>query len=218
MQKNTKIGWTLIILIVATASLFYLSVRLNTPPPLEEILTRNQKNTNDATPAALSPSVTIADPQLGPSNAKITIVEFADFNCSHCVAVNDQIKAIAQKFPQDVKIVWKDFPFLPPLDITWQAHMASRCAGKQNKFWEYHDLIFANQNNLNAAQFISFAQKLNLDITSFETCLSNEETRPLVQKAYDEGKALGIEGTPFFYVNGKVFSGELNVAAIQELL
>lgn len=218
MQKNTKVGLILTILILATASLFYLSVNLNTPPSLEEILNRNQTNTNNETAKITSPTVTIADPQLGPSNAKITIVEFADFNCSHCAVVNEQIKNIVQKFPQNVKFVWKDFPFLPPLDVTWQAHMASRCAGKQNKFWEYHDLIFANQSNLNAAQFISFAQKLNLDVASFQNCLNNEETKPLVQKSYDEGQALGVDGTPFFYINGKVFSGDLTIETIQGLL
>jgi len=202
MTSTTKgeiaLAGGLVLLVV----IFFLSVNKNTPPSFEEIF-KKTTNTPEETTLVKSPTITIADPQNGPGNAKITIVEFADYNCSHCAEINVVLKQVIAKYPQDVRLVWKDFPFLAPLETTWQAHMAARCAGKQNKFWEYHDTLFENQTNLGKAQFLEMAKMLNLNLSLFESCINNEDTRPLVEKSFKEGQDIGIDGTPTFFINGE---------------
>ncbi|HPV70513.1 MAG TPA: DsbA family protein [Candidatus Magasanikbacteria bacterium] len=218
MNKTTKTGIILIAGIILTLSIFFFSVIKNTPPTIEEILNINPTTTEVKKNEILSPTISIADPQKGTDKAKITIVEFADYGCSHCSETNQILNELYNKFPQDIKLVWKDFPFLPPTEVTWQAHMAARCAGRQNKFWEYHDMLFTNQGNFNPDLFLKLAQSLNLDISSFTACLNNEETKPLIKKSYTEGQNLEITGTPTFYINGKLFNGEITEQTIKDLL
>ncbi|MCX6778822.1 MAG: thioredoxin domain-containing protein [Candidatus Magasanikbacteria bacterium] len=210
MTSTTKGQIALTCVIILTVVIFFLSVRKNTPPSFEEIFKENSNTTQESS-TTKTPTITIADPQKGLNNAKVTIVEFADYQCSHCAETNQTLKDILNKYPQEVRLVWKDFPFLQPIEVTWQAHMAARCAGKQNKFWEFHDLLFENQNNLGTKQFSEMAKLLNLNISSFETCLNNEETRPLVEKSFKEGQDIGVDGTPTFYING----GKINNLSIE---
>lgn len=218
MTKITKVEIILISGIFLTLFIFFFSVIKNTPPTIEEILNINSVTNETKKENKLSPSVSIADPQKGSETAKIIIVEFADYGCGHCSETNQTLNDLYNKFPNDLKLVWKDFPFLPPTETTWQAHMAARCSGKQNKFWEYHDMLFASQGNFNVEHFLKVAQSLNLDIPSFTACLNNEDTKPLVKKSYNEGIDLKISGTPTFYINGKLFNGEITEQTIKDLL
>ncbi len=129
-----------------------------------------------------------------------------------------ELKKILQTYPDKVRLVWKDFPFLPPLNLTWLAHEAARCAEKQNQFWEYHDLLFANQGDLTEEKLAQFAQVLKLDETQFNQCLSTGLTKPLVQRGFEEGQALGVDGAPFFFVNGEKWMGEMTSEKIGELI
>lgn len=201
MEKSTKTGIVIFFGVILTVAMFFFSVRSNTPPSFEEIFSRGKEEIKNEEQIK-TPTITIADPQKGPAEAQVTIVEFADYRCSHCAEINKTIKAIIAKYPKDVRLVWKDFPFIPPLDSTWKAHVAARCAGKQNKFWEYHDLVFDNQNNLSDSNLLEMAKNLNINTSLFETCVNNEETKPLVEKSFKEGQDIGIDGTPTFYING----------------
>jgi len=220
MFNRQKIaGFLIILFLILTAGIFYWSVRKNTGPSFEELFANNtEKEKKDATGQGKEPKIDISNPSLGPDSAKIIIVEYADFNCPHCSIINLELKKILQTYPKDIRLVWKDFPFLPPLPLTWKKHIAARCAGKQNKFWEYHDMLFSNQNLLSKEKLTEMAASLNLDMASFNTCLEKEETKPLAQRDYDEGKEVGVDGTPYFFINGKKFLGDLNVESIKEFL
>lgn len=194
---------------------FYLFTRLSAPP----LSPSTEEKTNESSNQIFTePTISLADPSLGPAQAKVTIVEFADYRCPHCSLVNLELKKILQTYPNHVRLVWKDFPFLPPLDVTWQAHEAARCAEKQKKFWEFHDVIYANQDNLQKDQILNIAKTLNLNITQFSQCLDSEETKPLIIKSSEEGKTLGVDGAPFFFVNGKKWIGEMTVEKIGAII
>ncbi len=205
----------IILLGLLTFGVFYLyNRRLAPPAPV------NEAPTNSAPTLSLTnkPTITIADPSFGSLTAKVTIVEFADYRCPHCGTTNMEIKKILATYPNDVRLVWKDFPFLPPLDITWLAHQAARCAERQSKFWEYHDILLANQDKFSKDFFLNAAKTLNLEATQFQNCLDNGETKPLVTRAFDEGQALGVDGTPFFFINGEKFVDEITADKIGQLL
>lgn len=206
----------LILLILVILGLFYLSVRSQTPPSYEE-MTRGPEKPAE-TGAKPVPTITLADPSLGPAKAAVTIIEYSDFRCPHCALAEMELKKILQTYPDKVRLVWKDFPFLPPLNITWLTHAAARCAERQNKFWEYHDLIFANQQDLSQDKLLSFARELKLNETDFSQCLASGQTKPLVSRGFEEGKAVGVDGTPFFFVNGEKWNGEMTVENIAEVV
>lgn len=204
------------LLLLFILAIFCLSVRLNTPPSYEEMTRGPEKPAEtDAKPV---PTITLADPSLGPTKAPLTIIVYADFSCPHCALADLELKKILQTFPDKVRLVWKDFPFLPPINLSWLAHEAARCAEKQNKFWEYHDLLFSNQDGLNREKLYLIAKELLLDENLFAQCLESGQTKPLISRAFEEGKALGVDGAPFFFVNGEKWTGEMTMERVGELI
>lgn len=201
MKKNTLA----IILLAGMGALiiifFFLSVRSRSFPSYEEMVKQISPSKQKA--ASATPTITIADPTIGPTNAPVTIIKYADFLCAHCVQASQNIKDILRAFPDKVRFVWKDFPFLPPVQLSWWAHEAARCAERQGKFWEYHDLLFANQDGLTKEKLSLLARELKLDEKQFSQCLTTGQTKPLVARAYEEGKAVGVDGAPYFLVNGE---------------
>jgi protein-disulfide isomerase len=105
-----------------------------------------------------------------------------------------------------VRIVWKNMP----LDIHKDAplaHVAAMAAGEQGKFWEFHDKIFKNQPKIQRPFLLQYAQELDLDMKRFEHALDIEQAKPLIDADVAEAKALGVTGTPAFFVNGRFLSG-----------
>lgn len=185
------------------------------------------KTVSDSKPGAESvkeeivltkPTITFVDPILGAVKPKITIVVFSDFRCPHCAISNKILREAARLHPQEVRVVWKDMPILPPLDLAWKIHQAARCAGEQGKFWEYNDLLFANQTGLDMGKLNDLAVSIGLDAVKFPDCLASGRTLPLVQRAYDEGRALQIDEVPFYFVNGEKYNGELTLEKIEEIM
>jgi len=197
---------------------FFNSVRSNSVSSYEKIIKQTQTKTEINTKTLSAPTVTAADPVLGPTNAQITIVEYADFRCPHCAETNFELKKIREAYPDKVLLVWKDFPFLPPVNVTWLAHEAARCAEKQGKFWEYHDALFMNQDDLSRENLLALAKEFKLDENLFVQCLESGQTKPLIQRAFEEGKSLGVDGAPYFFVNGEKLNGEMTVERIKDLL
>lgn len=155
------------------------------------------------------PTILITDPAQGPSNAPVTIIEFADFRCPHCVEADQTLHTLMQNYPNKIRLVWKDFPIIPARDESVRAHTAARCAEAQGKFWEYHDALFANQNILSSSEYPILAGQIGLDAQAFQTCLTNTATAQLMEQSFAEGKNLGVDGTPTLYVNGNLWSGAI---------
>jgi protein-disulfide isomerase len=149
-------------------------------------------------------SITDADPVLGDKNAEITIVEFSDFQCPFCARAADG--AIADFKNSDyfkngeVNLVYKHFPLNSIHPQAQKAAEASECANQQGKFWEYHDLLFANQQSLDDASLKAYASDLGLDTNAFNSCLDNDAAAAKVRKDLGEATAAGGRGTPYFVI------------------
>ena len=143
---------------------------------------------------------------LGNPDAKITIVEFGDYQCTFCYKFHDEtMKKIDQKYirSENVNFVYRDFPLNGPQSIL--ASEASYCAQKQNKFWEYHNTLYDNWGGENTGWItknvlIGFANDIKLDLDSFSQCLENSEFKQKVLDNEQFAREIGIDATPSFLI------------------
>lgn len=161
-------------------------------------------------------TVTI-DPAMtrGSDAAPVTILEFSDFQCPFCKRAQDTLEQVMREFPGRVRIVFKDFP----LDFhpgARPAALAARCAGAGGRFWEYHDLLFVAQPDFEREDLLRYAERIGLERASFAECLDSARFRDAVEQDMTEGRALGITGTPTFFVNGRRLVGAMPVEAFRE--
>ena len=139
----------------------------------------------------------------GPANAKYTVIEFADYECPHCRAASPVVEELVKTHP-DVKAVYKHYP-LPFHAMARPAAIAAEAAGRQGKFWEMHNAIFATQDLLSDDLLIGHAKALGLDVARFKKDMADPELVKKVDASQVEGKALGVEFTPYFFVNGRPY-------------
>jgi protein-disulfide isomerase len=149
------------------------------------------------------------DPQKGSSSAEITIVEFSDFECPFCGKfVSETLPQIEEQYVDTgkVKLVYRDFP-LSFHENAQKTAEAAECADDQGKFWEYHDIIFENQNSLGTSDLEQYAADLGLNTEEFNSCLSSNKHSDEVLKDSQDGQNYGVTGTPTFFIldeNGDV--------------
>jgi len=148
--------------------------------------------------------------RIGPEDASVQIVEFFDYQCPYCKDVHTVVKNIRQKYPANVSVRYEHFP-LSNHDYAFEAAVAVECAGKQNKFNDYHDLLFINQDRIANLRYDSLAIEAGVEnIDSFNSCLESKKTSPIIESGLDLAEQLGINGTPTFLINGKLISGALS--------
>jgi len=156
-------------------------------------------------------------PALGPANAKLVLVEFSDFECPYCAKAAAEIRQIASAYPKDVRLVYKQFP-LSMHPHAEMAAAASLAAQEQGKFWEMHDLLFANYRQLSRERVVGFAQQLGLDLDKFKAAMDSPKYKAEVQKDLKEGTFAGVNGTPSLFVNGQHYNGQISLAVMKPLL
>ncbi|MDZ4230140.1 MAG: thioredoxin domain-containing protein [Candidatus Veblenbacteria bacterium] len=162
-------------------------------------------------------SIFPTDPVRGETGASVTVVEFGDFECPYCAETAVTVEKVISQSGGKLKLVWKDFP-LPSHSQAQAAAEAAQCAQRQGKFWEYHDALFSKQDSLNSTTYLSLAGELGLDFDNFSRCLSSHETLPLIERNLAEGTAIGVDGTPFFVINGQAVSGVLTEDQLRSLV
>jgi len=145
-------------------------------------------------------------PVRGSKNAKITIVEWADFQCPFCVRVNPTLEQIDKEYGDKVRVVFKHLP-LSMHNKARAAHQASEAAHRQGKFWEMHDRIFASPKDLSPETYLRYAREIGLDIDKYESDLSSSSVRKVVDADLALARKLGVSGTPSFFINGRFLSG-----------
>jgi len=150
------------------------------------------------------------DPYLGNPQAELKIIEFGDFQCPYCRETFPVIRKIANEYEEQIQLVYRDFPLSEIHPEAQKAAEAAGCATKQGKFWPYHDKLFLNQENLKENDLLKYAQELNLNVNQFRSCLITGQQTAEIQKDYQDGKSLGIKGTPTFFINGIMIAGSLN--------
>ena len=152
------------------------------------------------------------NPSKGPSGARVTIVEFSDFECPHCREIHTVLQSVETHYPQ-VRVVYKDFPLTQLHPWADTAAVGARCAFKQSpdSFWKIHDLIFDNQDTISASniydQLVGFAGQIGLDMDSFKACLSSPEAKQAVETNRADGVALNVTSTPTLFINGRILPG-----------
>jgi protein-disulfide isomerase len=157
-------------------------------------------------------------PAKGQAGAPVTIVEFSDFHCPFCRAVQPTLQQVLAKYPTQVRLVYKHFPIDSLHPQARRVAAASWCAQQQQRFWEFHDAVYANPPDASDAALASFASKAGLNLTTFNSCLASGKAEPVVQAHIDEGTHYGINGTPGFFVNGRFLSGAVPLGSFSEVI
>lgn len=157
------------------------------------------------------------DPAMGSLDAPVTIIEFSDFRCPYCGRfATDTLESLLETYGDYIYFVYRDFAILGPESVN--AAIASECADDQEQFWAYHDLLFANQSDLNRATYINLAGELNLDLETFTGCIDNETHLEEVQADSSTVQQLGSTGTPTFFINGRFVSGAQPFAVFARII
>ena len=158
-------------------------------------------------PPPLPPRVVIETtgrPLRGDPSAPITVVEFGDFQCPNCRRAVRLLEVLLSKYPQDIKLVFMDFP-INPSGISKAVAYGGVCAHKQGKFWAYHDAAFKAQESLHKESPRELAKQVDVAMPDFEQCMQDHDTRAKVQASIAQGRLLGVNATPTLFVDGRPF-------------
>ncbi len=168
----------------------------------------------------LSQSATAAmnDPFEGNEDAKVVIVEFSDFQCPACGAAFPIAKEVRESYGDQIKFVYKDFPLTNIHPYAWKAAEAGQCSLEQGMFWEYHDKMFENQNDLRVSKLKQYAADVGLNTAQFNSCLDSAKMYSSVSADQKEGLQLGVQATPTFFVNGRKYEGVQPFEKLQQLI
>ena len=156
-------------------------------------------------------------PSKGADNAKITFVEFSDFECPYCSKAAAKIEAILQAYPKDARLVYKQYPLSshPHARIAAEASIAALA---QNKFWPMHDKLFANSHRLSNLAILQMAKEIGLDAAKFQADLISARVKLGVTKDIADGDKAQVSATPTFFINGKRYNGPLDLAVLKPIL
>jgi protein-disulfide isomerase len=139
---------------------------------------------------------------LGNKNAKITLVEYSDFECPFCSRFMPTVDAVLENYPDDVRVVFRHFPLRSIHAEAAPAANASECAAEQGRFWEFHDGLFENQTTLGSATYTKLATELGLNLSKFEECVSSNKYAAAVQEDEVSAQQAGGQGTPYSILIG----------------
>lgn len=154
----------------------------------------------------------------GNPKAPVTIVEFSDFSCPFCRKSEAILAQLLAKYPDQVKIGYRDFPLRQLHPQAQLAAEASRCAGEQGKYWEYHDVLFANSEKPSRDDLLADARTLKLDEQLFDACLSSGRFKPQIEQDIQLGTRLGVTSTPAFFVNGVFVDGAQPLEVFEKMV
>jgi protein-disulfide isomerase len=160
--------------------------------------------------------IDVADaPMKGNPGAKVTLVEFADYECPHCKRLQPVLRQIVDEFRNDVKVYFKHYP-LPQHTNARLAAEAAVAANKQGKFWAYQDKLWDKQDDLSPALIEKLAKDSGLDVAKFRQDLASDAVKGRVQKDRDEGQALGLQATPTLYIDGREYTDPKDTESLRE--
>jgi protein-disulfide isomerase len=176
-----------------------------------ELNANNQDNSDTtAQPIAKAvqvPKVNANDHILGSQQAPLILIEYSDFQCPYCSGFHNSMKQLVNDYNGKVQWVFRHFPLTSLHPQAQSAAEASECANEQGKFWEYADILFANQDKFNNDYYLEIASTLGLNKTNFQNCLNTKKYQTRVEQDQQNGAAAGVNGTPGSFLidqNGKV--------------
>jgi len=142
----------------------------------------------------------------GPADAPVTIVEWSDYQCPFCKRAFPTVEQVLAEYKGKVRYSHLDYP-LPFHQQAMPAALAVHCAGDQGKFWEYNNNLYSGTGDLSAADLTKRAADLGLEPAAFEACTTSKKYESLIKSNFDDGGALGVTGTPAFFINGRMLVG-----------
>lgn len=159
------------------------------------------------------------NPTLGPKDAKVTIVEFSDFECPYCNKSQEVNRALRDKYKDKIRWVFRDYP-LPFHKNAMGAHMAANCAMQDGKYWEVFNGLFDNFRQLSDATVREIAYKAGVNKEKFNSCMADADgkTAGEIQQDIQDGQALGVNGTPAFFINGIMVEGARELAEFERII
>lgn len=175
-------------------------------------------NTNTAPAAPVDIKIEKTDHIRGNKNAKVTLVEFSDFQCPYCESFNKTVDKILAEYKDKIRLVFKNYPLTTIHNMAQKAAEAAECAGQQNKYWEMHDKLFANQSTLSVENFKLWAKELGLKESTFKSCLDEGKTAAKVTADQAYGDSIGVNGTPTSYINGNLVAGAQSYDYVKNLI
>lgn len=159
------------------------------------------------------------DPAIGTENAPITIVEFSDYQCPFCARWHQQVYPDLMKaYEGKIKFVYRDFPLYSIHPQAEAAAIAANCAGDQNSYWLYHELLFNGGKDLGRETFIDYAGQIGIDSDAFTKCIDEERSKDEISKDYSYASSLGVSSTPTFFVNGIAVVGAQPIEVFKQVI
>jgi len=156
--------------------------------------------------SALKPPVSGNDQQTGHPDAPVILVEYGDYQCSHCGIAYPLIKRLLAAKEKDLLFVFRNFPLQEAHPAAYMAALAAEAAGRQGKFWLMHDMIFEHQDNLHGNSLVDFAAALDLDMQQFAQDWKSNAVQQKVESDFESGIRSGVNGTPTFFLNGEIMA------------
>ncbi|MBF8250116.1 MAG: ppiB [Candidatus Levybacteria bacterium] len=209
-MKAKEIAIWLSIIIILIGGLWLLISAVNNSP-------------SPSTPLSIKiPEVSDQDISIGSPSARVTLVEYSDFQCPACKAFAPLVTLLSADFIQDLRVVYRFFPLIQIHQNAMLAAQAAYAAGLQGKFWEMHDLLFENQtdwaNKSPKDIFIGYAKDLKLEMDKFTKDLDADSTKQAVNKSLNEGVSAGISFTPSFFLNGKFIQSPADYEVFKKVI
>lgn len=158
-------------------------------------------------------------PTWGKDDAKVTIVEFSDFQCPFCAQGKERLAELKKKYGKKIRIVYKNFP-LPMHPDARPAAEAAMCVNEQSsdKFWKYHDVLFEHQDKLSSDDLKKYAKEVGVNEKKFDECFSAKKYASVIDASMEEARKFGVNSTPTFFVNSQPVRGAKKVSEFSELI
>ena len=157
--------------------------------------------------SVLTPPVGDQDQQTGNLQATVTLVEYGDYQCPHCGHAYPLVKQLLTEKGDAFRFVFRNFPLNEVHPVAMMAALAAEAAGKQEKFWQMHDLIFEQRQNLSGDILLNLAEQAGLNLQQFANDWRQQSTTDKVESDFESGIRSGVNGTPTFFVNGALLTG-----------
>ena len=180
-----------------------------------EELKAKYKTTINLKPPVVEVS-TAGRPARGPDKAPITIIAFSDYQCPYCKRAHATVEQVMQTYGDKVKLVYRDYP-LPFHENARPAAEAAACANAQGKFWEFHQKLWG-ASDLSTEKLKAMAGEVGMDQQKFNDCLAKQEFKAVIDKDIADGAAVGVTGTPAFFINGRMLSGAQPFERFKEVI
>ncbi|HEX8171582.1 MAG TPA: thioredoxin domain-containing protein [Thermoanaerobaculia bacterium] len=156
-------------------------------------------------------------PRLGNPDAPVQLVVFTDYECPYCAENDPVVHELFKRYGNDVSVVMRDYP-MAQRKSAMPAAIAARCASEQGKFWEYHDLLFANRTALTSENFRAFAERLGMNVATFDRCVADPITRATIEREVEQARSYGVDATPTYILNGRLIAGVQTLEGFAHLI